>query len=94
MNVFQPMAARASGEIFGYNVITLQYYDRYRIPVMHTETNLVQGPSSNEAVELVMEKWANVIRVRNDGVPVSGFTVHSDGPGRLGQCPAGKTTTM
>ena len=29
-----------SGEIFGYYVITHQYYERYRIPVMHTETNL------------------------------------------------------
>ena len=28
-----------SGEIFGYYVITHQYYDRYRLPVMHTETN-------------------------------------------------------
>ena len=29
-----------SGEIFGYYVITHQYYARYRLPVMHTETNL------------------------------------------------------
>ena len=28
-----------SGEIFGYYVITHQYYRRYRLPVMHTETN-------------------------------------------------------
>ena len=28
-----------AGEIFGYYVITRQYYERYRLPVMHTETN-------------------------------------------------------
>ena len=33
----------AAGEIFGYAEITRQYYDRYRLPVMHTETNLAQG---------------------------------------------------
>ena len=34
---------RPSGEIFGYDEITRQYYDRYRLPVMHTETNLARG---------------------------------------------------
>src|SRR5260370_41348783 len=29
----------SSGEIFGYYVIPSQYYERYRLPVMHTETN-------------------------------------------------------
>jgi hypothetical protein len=27
------------GELFGWYVITKQYYDRYRRPLMHTETN-------------------------------------------------------
>ena len=40
-----------SGEIFGYAEITWQYYDRYRIPVMHTETNLRQGDESDDAVK-------------------------------------------
>ena len=35
---------RPSGEVFGYDEITRQYYDRYRLPVMHTETNLARGP--------------------------------------------------
>ncbi|MCA3254982.1 MAG: family 1 glycosylhydrolase, partial [Alphaproteobacteria bacterium] len=30
--------SRASGEVFGYNGITWQYFDRYKLPVMHTET--------------------------------------------------------
>jgi beta-glucosidase/6-phospho-beta-glucosidase/beta-galactosidase len=67
----------ASGEIFGYSEITRQYHDRYRLPVMHTETNIVEGPSGQEAVNWLMKQWANVLRVRNDGVPIVGFTWYS-----------------
>ncbi|WP_375399019.1 family 1 glycosylhydrolase [uncultured Sphingomonas sp.] len=70
-------STRASGEIFGYSEITRQYYDRYHLPVMHTETNLVQGPLGTEAVDWLWKEWANVLRVRNDGVPVVGFTWYS-----------------
>lgn len=68
---------RAAGEIFGYHVITSQYYDRYKLPVMHTETNLNQGPNGDEAVNWLWKEWANVVRVRNDGVPIVGFTWYS-----------------
>ncbi|MGZ5848780.1 MAG: family 1 glycosylhydrolase, partial [Ramlibacter sp.] len=68
---------RASGEIFGYAVIARQYHERYRLPVMHTETNLVQGPDGTAAVSWLWKEWANVLRVRNDGVPVLGFTWYS-----------------
>jgi beta-glucosidase len=68
---------RASGEIFGYSEITRQYHGRYRLPVMHTETNLVEGPSGDEAVNWLWKQWANVLRVRNDGVPTVGFTWYS-----------------
>jgi beta-glucosidase len=67
----------ASGEIFGYAVITHQYHERYRLPVMHTETNLVQGANGDEAVNWLYKQWANVLRVRNDGVPIVGFTWYS-----------------
>jgi len=68
---------RAAGEVFGYHVITRQYHDRYRLPVMHTETNLWQGPNGDEAVNWLWKEWANVLRVRNDGVPIVGFTWYS-----------------
>ncbi|OQW44823.1 MAG: glycoside hydrolase family 1 [Proteobacteria bacterium SG_bin6] len=68
---------QASGEIFGYSEITRQYHRRYRLPVMHTETNLAQGSSGREAVDWLWKQWANVLRVRNDGVPVVGFTWYS-----------------
>lgn len=67
----------ASGEIFGYSEITRQYYERYRLPVMHTETNIVEGPMGDEAVNWLWKQWANVLRVRNDGVPTVGFTWYS-----------------
>jgi beta-glucosidase len=70
-------ATRASGEIFGYSEITRHYHDRYRLPVMHTETNLNQGPLGTEAVDWMWKQWANVLRVRNDGVPMVGFTWYS-----------------
>ena len=68
---------RASGEVFGYDGITWQYYQRYRLPVMHTETNFSEGPRGDEAVEWLWKQWANVLRVRNDGVPIVGFTWYS-----------------
>jgi beta-glucosidase/6-phospho-beta-glucosidase/beta-galactosidase len=67
----------ASGEVFGYSVIAKQYHERYRLPVMHTETNLAEGPDGHEAVRWLWKEWANVLRVRNDGVPVVGFTWYS-----------------
>ena len=70
-------ATRGSGEVFGYATITWQYYDRYRLPVMHTETNVAQGPTGDEAVYWLWKQWANVLRVRNDGVPIVGFTWYS-----------------
>jgi beta-glucosidase len=70
-------ATYPAGEVFGYNEITRQYYNRYRLPVMHTETNIAQGPKGDEAVYWLWKEWANVLRVRNSGVPVVGFTWYS-----------------
>lgn len=66
-----------AGEVFGYDEITKQYYDRYRLPVMHTETNLIEGPNGDEAVYWLWKEWANVLRLRNDGIPILGFTWYS-----------------
>ncbi len=44
---------------------------------MHTETNLRQGPKGDEAVYWLWKEWANVLRVRNDGIPIVGFTWYS-----------------
>jgi beta-glucosidase/6-phospho-beta-glucosidase/beta-galactosidase len=63
-----------SGEIFGYYVITRQYYHRYRLPVMHTETNVING---EQAVAWLKKEWANMHRLKQDGVPITGFTWYS-----------------
>src|SRR5439155_17510740 len=63
----------AAGEIFGYYVITKQYYDRYRLPVMHTETNMTE----EYAVSWLWKEWASMLRLREDGIPICGFTWYS-----------------
>jgi beta-glucosidase len=70
-------STRAAGDVFGYDEITRQYYERYKLPVMHTETNLSEGPNGDEAVNWLWKQWANVLRVRNNGVPIVGFTWYS-----------------
>lgn len=63
----------AAGEIFGYYVITHQYYNRYRLPIMHTETNMRMP----DTVHWLWKEWANVHRLIQDGVPMIGFTWYS-----------------
>jgi len=63
----------AAGEIFGYYVITSQYYRRYKLPIMHTETN-IRMPACRE---WLFKQWANVQRLKHDGMPIMGFTWYS-----------------
>lgn len=70
-------SSRASGEVFGYDGITWQYFDRYRLPVMHTETNLADYGDGQLSVDWLWKQWASVLRVRNDGIPIVGFTWYS-----------------
>jgi beta-glucosidase/6-phospho-beta-glucosidase/beta-galactosidase len=63
----------AAGEIFGYYVITHQYYRRYRLPIMHTETNMKMP----DTVSWLWKEWANVHRLIQDGIPILGFTWYS-----------------
>ena len=63
----------ASGEIFGYYAITKQYYNRYRLPIMHTETN-IKGPG---AEMWLRKQWQNAYRLKQDGIPLMGFTWYS-----------------
>ncbi|HZL33694.1 MAG TPA: family 1 glycosylhydrolase [Tepidisphaeraceae bacterium] len=60
-----------SGEIFGYYVLTHQYFDRYQLPIMHTETNV---RDAKKAPDWLAKEWANVVRLKQDGVPIMGFT--------------------
>jgi beta-glucosidase/6-phospho-beta-glucosidase/beta-galactosidase len=71
--VFPDGHTQASGEIFGYYVITSQYYKRYKLPIMHTETN-IKMPACKE---WLLKQWANVHRLKHDGIPIVGFTWYS-----------------
>ncbi len=62
------------GEVFGYYVVMKQYYDRYRLPVMHTETNF---PDPEGARQWLWRQAACIKRLRQDHVPVVGFTWYS-----------------
>ncbi len=66
-----------AGEVFGYSEITRQYHARYLLPIMHTETNCWQQEEGDEAVKWLWKEWANVLRLRNDGIPIVGFTWYS-----------------
>ena len=63
-----------AGRVFGYYVITQEYFERYRMPLMHTETNQRDMP---DAVAWLDEQWANVLRLKVDGAPIIGFTWYS-----------------
>jgi beta-glucosidase len=70
-------STQASGEVFGYDEITREYYNRYLLPVMHTETNLVEGPNGDEAILWLQKEILNVLKVRGYGIPIVGFTWYS-----------------
>lgn len=62
-----------SGDLFGYYILTRQYFGRYRLPVMHTETNFREP----DAVHWLQKQWANAVELKQEGVPIVGFTWYS-----------------
>jgi len=66
--------ARALGELFGWYVIADQYWQRYRRPMMHTETNRVDDDG---AARWLWRQWHNVQLLAKSGVPLVGFTWYS-----------------
>ena len=66
-----------AGETLGYAMIAQEYAQRYGLPLMHTETNLDQGPHGDEAREWLRCQWAHVRSLMRSGVPVAGFTWYS-----------------
>ena len=70
-----PDGSTSTGEdVLGWFEIMREYYDRYRKPVMHTETNVFDA---NAASAWLWKQWANILRMRSMGVPVLGFTWYS-----------------
>ncbi|MBU8537972.1 family 1 glycosylhydrolase [Falsiroseomonas tokyonensis] len=68
---------RWAGEVFGYDTVTRDYHARYGLPVMHTETNLDEGPNGDEAERWLWKQWSGILRLRREGIPVLGFTWYS-----------------
>lgn len=67
-------STRASGELYGFYVLARQYYERYGVPLMHTETNLKEEEG---AEHWLWKQWHTLLRLRADGVPVLGCTWYS-----------------
>jgi beta-glucosidase/6-phospho-beta-glucosidase/beta-galactosidase len=66
--------ARALGELFGWYVIADQYWQRYRRPMMHTETNKMDAQG---APRWLWRQWHNVQLLSKAAVPLVGFTWYS-----------------
>lgn len=66
--------ARSLGELFGWYVIASQYYDRYKRPMMHTETNRMDA---SDGPRWLWRQWHNLQLLRSTGVPLVGFTWYS-----------------
>jgi beta-glucosidase/6-phospho-beta-glucosidase/beta-galactosidase len=65
---------RALGELFGWYVIASHYYNRYKRPMMHTETNRMDA---SDGPRWLWRQWHNVQLLRSAGVPLVGFTWYS-----------------
>lgn len=62
------------GEMWGWYGVTREYYDRYHLPLMHTETNLREEDGS---VAWLWKQWQGLLKMRDEGIPVIGFTWYS-----------------
>jgi hypothetical protein len=74
--LIEPEIRRAAGEVFGYAPVALAYHERYRLPIMHTETNLIDR-GNHEAESWLWKTWANIQMLRRMGVPICGMTWYS-----------------
>ncbi len=65
-----------AGDVFGWYLITRQYYERYRRPVMHTETNNI-GTGAKDGPRWLWKQFLNMRLMYAEGIPVLGFTWYS-----------------
>ena len=73
--IIKPDGKTCSGEdVLGWYQIVREYFERYKKPVMHTETNVFDPELAGQ---WLWKQWANALRMRRDGVPVLGFTWYS-----------------
>lgn len=72
--VMQDGGLKPAGEVLGWSAITRQYYERFRRPTMHTETNY---NDAERAPRWLWKEFFNVLHLREQGIPVLGFTWYS-----------------
>ncbi len=65
-----------TGDVYGWYLISRQYWERYGRPVMHTETNNI-GAGQDDAPGWLWRQFLNVWLMRSEGIPVLGFTWYS-----------------
>ncbi|MBE7218914.1 MAG: glycoside hydrolase family 1 protein [Caulobacteraceae bacterium] len=63
-----------SEDVFGWGRIAQEYWRRFKKPVFLTETNTFDPVA---APAWMWKQWANVLDLRDQGVPVLGFTWYS-----------------
>lgn len=61
-------------DVFGLHAMVSEYHVRYRRPIMHTETNVLDA---EDGPTWLWKQWMNVQRLRRDGIPLLGFTWYS-----------------
>ncbi len=65
---------KGAGPVFAYAILARQYFERYHLPVMLTETNKMKA---DEATDWLHNQWACVRELRRVAIPVMGFTWYS-----------------
>jgi beta-glucosidase len=65
---------KSAGPVLGYAVLARQYFDRYHLPLMLTETNTMDPQT---APDWLHHQWACIRELRRIAIPVMGFTWYS-----------------
>ena len=74
-HIVTPAGRRIPAEdVYGLHALAEEYHERYRLPLMHTETNALRA---EDCPAWLWKQWLNVLRLREDGVPILGFTWYS-----------------
>ena len=72
--IYADGAQKSAGTVFGYGVLARQYFERYHLPVMLTETNQTKP---EEGPNWLHRQWSDVRELRRVAIPVMGFTWYS-----------------
>ena len=72
--VMQNGEVHSAGDVLGWSGVAREYHDRYRRPMVHTETNT---GDEKAAPRWLWKEFFNVRHARDAGLPVMGFTWYS-----------------